>query len=485
MSKAERALLKQMEDDKAAVANSTEETRDERSDTLSCPPQEAMLESQQDDLIYDRPAVIPQVIGNVLSSGLMGDENPVALFIDLSRLRAKAQAMHDAFPKELNVNHAYAIKANPLARVIKELHELGGGAECASIVEVEQALRCGVPAEKVIFDSPCKTPAELQRCFETGVLCNLDCMDEVYRIGELLADGGPMANLRDQARVGIRVNPQVGAGKFLSVSTATKTSKFGVGLLDHKEALLAAYAKYSWLTGVHCHVGSQGCAVQMLVDGVKAIADLAEEINAAAGEQKIRILDIGGGLPMNYESDTESPTFNEYVEELKKQVPVIFTGKYQLCTEFGRTIVQKAGWLLSKIEYTKMAGGRKIVTIHAGSNMFLRTAYLPKTWIHHVTIHHPDGTPKSGADGPSHVCDVAGPLCFSGDLMAVERTLPVANSGDYLVMHDAGGYTVSMYSRYNSRPCPPVYAYYEENPAEIFCIKKAETCDDVLNFWSE
>lgn len=438
-------------------------------------PPEAQAEAV--DLSYNRPAVIPQVINSVLSSGLMGDDNPVALFIDLTRLRAKAQAMHDAFPKipGLKINHAYAIKANPIARVVKELHSLGGGAECASIVEVEQAIKCGVPPENVIFDSPCKLPSELKRCFEAGVLCNLDCLEEIEVIGALLAEGGSMAHLREKARVGLRVNPQVGAGKFLSVSTATKTSKFGVGVVDHREAILAAYSKYSWLTGLHCHVGSQGCAVQMLVDGVKCITELAEEI----GDQ-IKILDIGGGLPMNYLSDEEDPTFQQYVSELQAQVPQIFSGKYELCTEFGRTVVQKSGWLLSKVEYTKMAGGRKIVTIHAGSNMFLRTAYLPKTWVHHMTVHQPDGTPKTV---DPLVCDVAGPLCFSGDLMATERTLPSCDAGDYLVMHDAGGYTVSMYSRYNSRPCPPVYAYYADKPDQIMCIKKAETCDDVLAFW--
>jgi len=436
------------------------------------------------DLSYDRPAVIPEVIGHAISSGLIHDDNPVALFIDLSRLRAKAEAMHAAFPAECNVMHAYAIKANPVARIITELASLGGGAECASIVEVEQALKVGIEPKKIIFDSPCKTLKELRRCFELGVLCNLDCLDEVDRIGELLADGGSMADLREQVRVGIRINPQIGAGKFLSVSTATKTSKFGVGLEDHRAALLEAYAKYDWLTGVHCHVGSQGCAVQMLVDGVKTIFGLAEEVNAAAGCQRVKIMDIGGGLPMNYESDIESPTFGDYATMLQEQIPNLFNGKYEICTEFGRTIVQKAGWLLSKVEYTKMAGGRKIVTIHAGSNMFLRTAYLPKTWVHQMTIHQADGTPKTEADGPPMVCDVAGPLCFSGDLMATERLLPECNSGDYLVMHDAGGYTVGMYSRYNSRPCPPVYAYYEDKPSEIITIKKAETCEEVLQFWA-
>jgi len=437
------------------------------------------------DLSYTRPASIPHVINHAVSSGLIHDDNPVALFMDLTRLRAKAEAMHAAFPAEANVMHAYAVKANPIARIITELMSLGGGAECASIVEVEQALKVGCDPAKIIFDSPCKTPKELRRCFELGVLCNLDCLEEVEKI--VLCSRTVALWLSCVTR-SVSASASIHRSELASSSVCrlrqrpANSVRLGIPSGGHPGCLRYTLV----LTGVHCHVVSQGCAIQMLVDGVKSIVDLAEEINKIAGEQRVKILDIGGGLPMNYLSDEETPTFEDYASELQKQIPEMWIpGKYEICTEFGRTVVQKAGWLLSKVEYTKMAGGRKIATIHAGSNMFLRTAYLPSTWVHEMSIHLPDGTPKTEADGPVEVCDVAGPLCFSGDLMAVERPLPAVNSGDYLVMHDAGGYTVSMYSRYNSRPCPPVYAYYSDKPTEVFCIKRAETCEEVLEFWAE
>merc|ERR1711998_238030 len=139
-------------------------------------------------------------------------------------------------------------------------------------------------------------------------------------------------------------------------------------------------------------------------------------------------------------------------------------GEWEIFTEMGRSMVAKSGFIGSRIEFTKMAGGKKISTIHCGSNMMLRTCYLPHQWVH----------------------DVTGPLCFSADLLVVNRNMPDIEAGEHLVLHDCGGYTVGMYSRYNSRPCPVVYAYegstFAANP-KLEIIKKRETVDQVLAFW--
>merc|ERR1711924_235773 len=107
------------------------------------------------------------------------------------------------------------------------------------------------------------------------------------------------------------------------------------------------------------------------VGGVNVQCKFAQEVDKAAGRSQIKILDIGGGLPMNYWSDEEFPTFGMYVTALREQVPAVFSGKYELYTEFCRSLVQKAGWIGSRVEYTKVAGGKKIATVHCGSNMML------------------------------------------------------------------------------------------------------------------
>jgi len=119
-----------------------------------------------------------------------------------------------------------------------------------------------------------------------------------------------------KAKVGLRINPQVGGGSIASTSTATKSSKFGTGIGDYHDEILAMYKKHSFMKGLHLHVGSQGCPINLFVDSIKIVHGLALEINENCGGQQVSILDIGGGLPMNYRSDEESPTFEEYITEV-------------------------------------------------------------------------------------------------------------------------------------------------------------------------
>jgi diaminopimelate decarboxylase len=137
-----------------------------------------------------------------------------------------------AFPAngDKGVCHCYAVKANPLAGVMQEMIKGGCGGECASINEVEHCLRQGIPANRVIFDSPCKTSKELKRCFEGGILVNLDNMEEIEKVAGILDEMEKTdADIKSKVRIGLRINPQVGGGSIASTSTATATSKFGVG----------------------------------------------------------------------------------------------------------------------------------------------------------------------------------------------------------------------------------------------------------------
>jgi len=388
--------------------------------------------------------------------------------VGLDGLRAGLRELEDAFPR--GTLHAIAVKANPLAAVLSEVSRAGFGAECASIGELTHALGAGFPPSRILFDSPAKTRSEIAFALSRGVILNVDNLQELERVAGAVAEG-PTDSL-----VSLRINPQVGEGTIASTSTASATSKFGITLAEHRAAILEAFAKHAWLRGLHVHVGSQGCAMDLLVRGARAAMDFAGELRARGCA--IAFMDIGGGLSVDYGETDARPAFGEYAATLRRAVPEVFDGTLRIATEFGRAVHAKNAWVASRVEYTKSAGGRRIVVTHAGADLFVRTAYVPDKWPHRITVHDANGTLKTGPLSP---WDVAGPLCFSGDLLASGRALPPVEPGDLLVIHDAGAYTLSMWSRYNSRLVPAVYGCEGET---LRLLKRAETLEDLVRFWS-
>lgn len=120
--------------------------------------------------------------------------------------------------------------------------------------------------------------------------------------------------------------------------------------------------------------------------------------------------------------------------------------------------------------------------MHCGADLFVRPAYLPSIWKHRITLHHPDGSPKT--EGPQRAYNVAGPLCFSGDLIAHQRPFASITSGDWMVVHDAGAYTLGMWSSYNSRQAPAVFGFKRhDGGVQLRLMKKRQTVEEVLAFW--
>ena len=132
-----------------------------------------------------------------------------------------------------------------------------------------------------------------------GVTVNADNMEELERINEIIKT----VNEDDKPKlIGVRINPQIGEGTIKETGTASRTSKFGVPLSD-KPKILEAFRKYKWLNSIHCHCGSQGCSLTFLISGAVKTISLADEVNSILGERRIKVIDIGGGMPVNYETD--------------------------------------------------------------------------------------------------------------------------------------------------------------------------------------
>lgn len=407
-----------------------------------------------------------------LAGGLLEAPPRAAVFYDLDHAEERMRALIAAFP-DLAV-HALAVKACPVTSLQRFAAVRGFGAEVASIVELKQALRAGFPPERIVFDSPAKTWDELKYALSMGVIVNADNLQELARLAEVIQSQGAPARA-----VGVRLNPEAGVGSIEATSTAMRGSKFGVTMFEHRGELLDAFEKYPWLTAVHAHVGSQGCSLELIVESIGRVMQFIEEVEARCGRGRIRLVDIGGGLSVAYRAEARGVEFAEYAHALKARCPRLFSGEFQLVTEFGRAIWANTAIAISRVEYTKISGGRRIATVHLGADMFPRTAYVPDVWFHRISVLDPAGRAKAGTIEEQ---DIAGPLCFSGDLVARARPLPRIEEGDLVVVHDVGAYTLSMWSRYNSRLSPPVFGYYAASQ-ELVALRRGETVDDVVHFW--
>ena len=397
--------------------------------------------------------------------------------MDLDNLQKTVDDAYAAFPS--NFFHTFAVKANALVSVLKSLHDFGMGAEVASPGELAIALAAGFDFKDIIFDSPAKTNADLYSCIKNGISLNIDNLQELARLDKLM-----MEFPNTKSIIGFRVNPQIGSGTISSTSTATATSKFGYALLDgdNRQQLIEIYKQRPWLKSIHTHTGSQGCELQLMAQGVKVITDLAEDINRYVGHQQVSRLDIGGGLPVNFTSEEISPTFKEYADVLAQTVPLLFTNKYQVKTEFGRAIAAKNGLIVTRVEYTKNSGGRHIAITHAGAQILTRTAFLPNAWPLRVTGYLPSGEERTVALSQAITTDVAGPCCFAGDLICANQQIPKLEANDYVVVHDTGAYYFTNHFDYNSLPRVGIYSVSGADDAlTIECIRQADTIDDVLN----
>lgn len=418
-----------------------------------------------------------KLVSNILShaikkKGLFTQSDSAVIFYDLSLIKKRINELKKYFPP--NTLHTAAIKANPLFNILRFIQKLNIGSEAASLPELFLAQQAGFHSDKIVFDSPIKTKEEIEYALKSNVHINADSLYELERIARL------KNKINSKSTIGIRINPQVGVGRIKMTSVAGEYSKFGIPIKEFRKELLASFVKYNWLTGVHLHIGSQGCDIKMLVEGSKIVYDFVTEVNDHLKRKQINIFDIGGGMPVSYNKNETPPSMKMYSELMRKNCRQLFTNEFDIITEFGRWILANTGWAVSKVEYVKKSNRIDTIMIHLGADMFIRKIYNPKDWHHEISVVDLNGRLKTGKR--KNYC-IAGPLCFAGDILEREIFLPEVREGDLIIIHDTGAYTSSMWSRYNSRQFPKVIGY-ENDGKKFLILKQRESLESIKKFWS-
>ena len=351
-------------------------------------------------------------------------------------LRRHVRVMREAFDG-IPTLVAYAMKANSNQAVLKIIAGEGAGADVVSGGELERAIAAGIPADRIVFSGVGKTVGEMRRGLELGIKCfNLESEPELERLSDIAAAMGRVAP------VSVRINPDVSAGGHAKISTGKKENKFGIPFGRAR----AVYARIAALPGVAAvgidmHIGSQITDMAPFDNAYALMAELVADLRAQG--HKIHHVDVGGGLGIPYHADADAPPLPvEYAAIVRKHLGDLGV---ELVLEPGRLIVGNAGILVTTVEYVK-EGEHNFVIVDAAMNDLIRPTLYE--------AHH-DIQPVRHSNLPPITADIVGPVCETGDYIALGRRLPGVKQGDLLAVMSAGAYGAVMASTYNSRPLIP------------------------------
>ena len=373
------------------------------------------------------------------------------------RLEANYRRVADAFVP-LGARVRYSVKANSSGAILRLLRDWASGFDVVSSGELYRTLRAGADPKTIVFAGVGKTDAELNFAVESGVgWINVESSEEIEALDAIANAKGA------RPRAALRLNPVVEADTHPHIATGGARSKFGIDL-DEAERLLAEATRFPHvdLAGLHVHVGSQLASPEATVEAVCKALVLIDRY-------RLRMLDIGGGFPVNYGADENSTTLTPDPSVFAQALaPMLRHRDLELLIEPGRSIVADVGLLLTRVLNVKQREGRQMVVVDAGMTELIRPALYG--------AYHPI-VPLDMQQADPVATDVAGPVCESADAFARDRPLPPLKRGDLLAITHAGAYGMSMASNYNSRPRP---AEVMVNGALVSLIRKRETFEDLL-----
>jgi diaminopimelate decarboxylase len=334
----------------------------------------------------------------------------------------------------------YAMKANSNQSVLRTLAKLGAGADVVSGGEMRRALAAGIPPQRIVFSGVGKTEAELRAALSHEILCiNVESEPELELLSAIATATGR------EARISVRVNPDVDAKTHAKIATGKSENKFGIPI-SRARAVYARAAKLPGIrvTGVDMHIGSQITDLQPMADAFALLADFVRALRADG--HTISHVDFGGGLGIPYHADKPAPPLpSAYAEIVKRAVRDL---DVTLLFEPGRMIVGNAGILVTRVLYVKRGEAKNFVVIDAAMNDLIRPTLYEA---HHDIVPVQQATPAA----PTIVADVVGPVCETGDYLALDRTLPDPKAGDLFAIMTAGAYGAVQAGTYNTRALVP------------------------------
>ena len=334
----------------------------------------------------------------------------------------------------------YAMKANSNQAVIATLAKLGAGADVVSGGELLRARAAGIPPHKIMFSGVGKTARELAQAVDEGILCvNVESEAELELLAAIAAAKGRAID------ISIRVNPDIDPKTHAKIATGKAENKFGIPISRARDVYArAAKLKGVRIAGVDMHIGSQIVELDPFGDAFALLADFVRALRADG--HTIGHIDLGGGLGIPYREDNDPPPDPDAYARIVKNATRGLGCK--LIFEPGRLIVGNAGILVTRVLYVKHGEAKTFVIVDAGMNDLIRPTLYE--------AHHDIRPVREAAVGaPRITADVVGPVCESGDFLALDRSLPEPQPGELLAVMTAGAYGAVQAGTYNTRALVP------------------------------
>lgn len=338
--------------------------------------------------------------------------------------------------KGLKTKICYAMKANDSLAILDTLVKAGAGVDVVSGGEIAIALKAGADPQKIVFSGVGKTADEMEFALKTGIFqFNVESEPELDLLNQVAGQLGV------KAPVALRVNPDVDPKTHVKISTGTKETKFGIGMEEAIPAYIRAAAMpHIDVQGISVHIGSQLTTLEPYREAYTLLRDFVTILKTEHGIA-LRVIDLGGGLGIVYNAETppSAQAYGALVKEIFADFDVTFM------FEPGRSIVGKAGVLVTQVLYVKQGHERTHVIVDAGLTELIRPAM-------YEAYHLCQPVKQDATDAPTQPVDLVGPVCETGDIFAKDRVMALPAQGDLLVFRDAGAYGMAMGSNYNARP---------------------------------
>lgn len=368
----------------------------------------------------------------------------------------------------------FAVKSCSNLAILELLARHGAGMDLVSGGELRRALAANVDPSMCVFAGVGKTDEEITQALDAGVgLFNCESEPEFLNIARLAARSGR------HARVALRVNPDVDPKTHRHTTTGVRSTKFGIDIEDAPAFFdKHAGADACELCGLHAHIGSPVREVAPYVRSVSRLLETVDQLEAAG--HTISILDIGGGFAADYQTG-EAPSAQAYADQIVPLLADRVRRGMEVVLEPGRSIAANAGILLARVQYIKDAGEHRFAILDAGMHTLLRPSHYDA--FHFIWPCQPRNglVPEKRELEPAmqglEPYDVVGPICETGDYLALDRKLPPLQRGDLVAVFGTGAYGMSMASRYNSMPLPAEVLVQDD---VIHLIRDRESSEDLF-----